>query len=108
MLGDTVNFAARVESLAEPNSVLISEATHRLVHGLIDESFAGEHVIKGKAEPQKVYRLDGIRQGATRFETAVNRGLTTFVGREHELEVLERALEDASSQLRVVVSLNPV
>ena len=102
VLGDTVNFAARVQSLAEPNSVLISEATHRLVHGLIDESFAGEHLIKGKAEPQKVYRLDGIRQGATRFETAVNRGLTTFVGREDELEVLERALEDASSQLRVI------
>ena len=102
VLGDTVNFAARVQSLAEPNSVLMSEATHRLVQGLVDESFAGEHLIKGKAEPQKVYRLDGIRQGATRFEAAVSRGLTTFVGREHELEVLERALDEARSQLRVV------
>jgi predicted ATPase/class 3 adenylate cyclase len=102
VLGDTVNFAARLQSLAEPNSIFISDATHRLVLGLADESFAGEHTIKGKAEPQKVYRLDGIRQGATRFEAAVTRGLTTFVGREHELEVLERALDDARSQLRVI------
>ena len=59
VLGDTVNFAARLQALAEPNSVFVSEATHRLVQGLVDESFAGEHIIKGKAEPQKVYRLDG-------------------------------------------------
>ena len=102
VLGDTVNFAARLQALAEPNSVFMSEATHRLVRGLVDESFAGDHIIKGKSEPQKVYRLDGIRHGATRFEAAMSRGLTTFVGREHELEVLERALNDARSQLCVV------
>ena len=102
VLGDTVNFAARLQSIADPNSVFMSEATRRLVEGLVDESFAGEHIIKGKAEPQKVYRLDGMRRGATWFEAAVSRGLTTFVGREDELEVLERALDDARSQLRVV------
>jgi class 3 adenylate cyclase len=102
VLGDTVNFAARLQSIADPNSVFMSEATRRLVEGLVDESFAGEHIIKGKAEPQKVYRLDGMRRGATRFEAAVSRGLTTFVGRKDELEVLERALDDARSQLRVV------
>ena len=102
VLGDTVNFAARLQSLAEPNSVFMSDATRRLVQGLVEESFAGEHIIKGKAEPQKVYRLDGILQGATRFEAAVSRGLTTFAGREHELAVLERALDDARSQLHVV------
>ncbi len=102
VLGDTVNFAARLQSLAEPNSVFMSEAMHRLMQGLVDDSFAGEHAIKGKAEPQAVYRLDGIRQGTTRFEAAVGRGLTTFVGRVHELEVLERALDDARLQLRVV------
>jgi class 3 adenylate cyclase/tetratricopeptide (TPR) repeat protein len=102
VLGDTVNLAARLQSLAEPNSVLMSEAMHRLVQGLVDESFAGEHIIRGKSEPQKVYRLDGMRQGASRFEAALSRGLTTFVGRERELEVLERALDDARSQLRVI------
>ena len=80
----------------------MSEATHRLVQGMVEASFAGEHSIKGKSEAQKVYRLDGIRHGATRFEAAVSRGLSTFVGREHELEVLERGLAEARSQLRVI------
>jgi tetratricopeptide (TPR) repeat protein len=102
VLGDTVNFAARLQSLAEPDSVFMSDATHRLVEGLVDASFAGEHRIKGKSEPQAAYRLEGIRQGATRFDAAVSRGLSTFVGREHELEVLEYALDEAHSQLRVV------
>ena len=102
VLGDTVNFAARLQALAEPDSVFMSEATHRLVQGMVEASFAGEHTIKGKSEPQKVYRLDAIRHGATRFEAAVSRGLSTFVGREHELEVLERGLDKARSELCVV------
>ena len=102
VLGDTVNFAARLQSIAEPNSVFISEATHRLVQGLVDASFAGEHTIKGKSERQKVYRLNAVRQGAARFETAVSRGLSAFVGRERELEVLERALDKARSEICVI------
>ena len=77
-------------------------ATHRLVQGMVEATFAGEHQIKGKSEPQKAYRLDAIRHGATRFEAAVSRGLSMFVGRERELEVLERGLDEARSQLCVV------
>ena len=47
VLGDTVNFAARLQALAEPDSVLMSEATHRLVQGMVEASFAGEHPSKG-------------------------------------------------------------
>ena len=50
VLGDTVNFAARLQSLAEPDSVFMSEATHRLVQGLVVASFAGEHTVKGKSD----------------------------------------------------------
>ena len=102
VLGDTVNFAARLQSIAEPNSVFISEATHRLVQGLVDASFAGKRTIKGKAEPQNVYRFNAVREGATRFDAAVSKGLSAFVGREHELEVLERGLRKGSSELCVV------
>ena len=100
-LGDTVNLASRLQTLAEPGTVYLSEATQRLVQGLVDTTFAGEHAIKGKAEPQKVYRLEAIRQGATRFEAAVGRGLSAYVGRERELDVLERALAEARGELRV-------
>ena len=68
----------------------------------MDESFAGEHIIKGKSEPQKIYRLNGVRKGSSRFEAAIGRGLSAFVGREHELEVLNRALDEARKELRVV------
>ena len=101
-LGDTVNLASRLQTLAEAGTVLLSEATNRLVHGMVETSFAGAHVIKGKAEPQKVYRLDAIRHGAARFEAAVSRGLSAFVGRERELEVLERGLDEARSQPCVI------
>jgi len=101
VLGDTVNFASRLQALAYSDSVFMSESTHRLVQGLVEASFAGEHTIKGKAEPQKVFRLDALRVGATRFEAAVSRGLSTFVGREREMEVLERGLDKARSELRV-------
>ena len=52
-LGDTVNFASRLQTLAEPGTVYLSEATQRLVQGLVETTFAGAHPIKGKVEPQR-------------------------------------------------------
>jgi class 3 adenylate cyclase len=101
-LGDTVNLASRLQILAEPGTALLSEATQRLVQGLVETSSAGTHTIKGKAEPQKVYRLNSIKERATRFEAAVGRGLSVYVGRERELDILERGLADARSQLQVI------
>jgi class 3 adenylate cyclase len=92
VLGDTVNFAARLQTLAEPDTIFLSEATHRIVQGMVDANYAGEHTIKGKTEPQKVYRLDAVRSGATRFDAAISHGLGGFVGRERELELYWSAL----------------
>ena len=102
VLGDTVNFAARLQSLAEPGSICMSEATHRFLQGMVDATFVGEHAIKGKLEPQRAYRLDAVRHGVTRFEAAISRGLSAFVGRERELKVLDRTRDAARSQLQVV------
>jgi len=102
VVGDTVNVASRLQALAEPDSVIMSEAMHRLVQGMVEASFAGEHQIKGKAELQKLYRLDRIRHRAVRFEAAVSRGLSAFVGREREFELLERSLDEARSNLCVI------
>lgn len=100
--GDTVNFAARLQTLAEPGTVALSEAAHRQVQGLIESKFAGEHGVKGKSEPQKVFRLNAIREGAARFDTALSRGLTTYVGRDREVEILQQAIKVPSDRLRVV------
>jgi class 3 adenylate cyclase len=101
-LGDTVNLASRLQTLAEPGTVYLSEATQRLVQGLVETTFAGEHTIKGKATPQRVYRLDAIRHGAARFDAAVGRGLTAYVGREREMDALQRTLADARRELRLI------
>jgi class 3 adenylate cyclase len=101
-LGDTVNLAARLQTLAEPGTVFLSEATQRLVEGLVETSFAGAHAIKGKTEPQRVYRLEAIRRGAVRFDAALGRGLSAYVGRERELEILERDFTEMREKLRVV------
>jgi class 3 adenylate cyclase len=100
--GDTVNFASRLQTLAEPGTVLASEATHRMVQGLVQTSFAGVHQVKGKSEPQKVYRIHAIKAGAVRFDAALSRGLTPYVGRERELSGLLACLEDAAAGLLVV------
>ena len=49
-----------------------------------------------------MYRLNSVREGASRFDAAVGRGLTTFVGRDREMEVLERGLAEARTGLRVI------
>ena len=101
-LGDTVNLASRLQALARPEGVLLSEATERLVQGLTKTEAAGEHEIKGKSERQRVFHLFGLREGASRFDAALSRGLTSYVGRSRELETLDRRLGESSAGLRVV------
>ncbi|HSH07484.1 MAG TPA: AAA family ATPase, partial [Burkholderiales bacterium] len=90
-VGDTVNLAARLQGLAEPGSVLLSEDVHRLVEGYVDDADLGARSVKGKAEPVHVFRLDAVRGGVNRFQRALQRGLTSLVGREAELERMESA-----------------
>jgi class 3 adenylate cyclase/tetratricopeptide (TPR) repeat protein len=102
VLGDTVNVAARFQALAEPGSACMTESTYRLVQGMVEAAFVGEHLIKGKSELQTGYRLDAIRHGAARFDAALSRGLTTYVGRDRELETLERRLAETSTGIKLI------
>jgi class 3 adenylate cyclase len=94
-LGDTVNLASRLESAAVPGTVLVSEGMHDLVDGYVEARFEGEREIKGKAEPQAIYRLEAMKAGVTRFEVSIGRGLTALVGRRRELERLEANWQQA-------------
>ena len=104
-VGDTVNLAARLESMAEPGTILISEATGRLVEGYVESSFLGEREVKGKAEAQRVYRLERLKPGAVRFDASLRRGLTPLVGRRREVEALERCYHEARGGTVRVVNL---
>jgi len=87
-VGDTVNLASRMESLAEPGTIYLTEDTFQLTEGLFRFEALGEKRIKGKERPVKVYRLIGSGNHQTRFEVSAERGLTPFIGRERELELL--------------------
>src|SRR5215472_3690352 len=100
-MGDAVNIAARLQSIAEPGTVYLSEATRKLAEGRIEAEPKGEHRVRGRAEPLTVFKLAGLGN-APRFAAAVQRGLSPFVGRARELDVLEQNLEAARRGLRVV------
>lgn len=95
VVGDTVNLAARLQALAEPGTVVLSETTQRLVDGYAETTFVGQRSVKGKAAPQRVYRLDGLASRTTRLDVSRQRGLTRLVGRERELALLERCYAES-------------
>lgn len=92
-LGDTVNLAARMEELAEPGTVHLSENTYRAVQDYFECVPLGALTVKGKAEPVAAFRAVRERPVRTRFEAAAERGLTPLVGRDQELAVLRGYLE---------------
>ncbi len=87
-IGDTVNLASRMESLAEPGTIWVTEDTFKLTEGLFRFEALGEKEVKGKEKPVKVYRVIAPSSRRTRFDVSAERGLTPFVGRERELELL--------------------
>jgi len=89
-LGETPNLAARLQALAEPGTVVISEATYRLLQGLFECDDLGWHALKGISLPLHAYRLVGEGAAQTRLEVSAFAGLTPLVGREQELTSLRR------------------
>jgi class 3 adenylate cyclase/ribosomal protein L40E/tetratricopeptide (TPR) repeat protein len=87
-VGDTVNVASRVEGLAEPGATCVTVDTFKLTEGIFRFEALGEKEVKGKTEPIKVYRAIAPSTRRTRFDVSAERGLTPFVGRERELELL--------------------
>jgi predicted ATPase len=87
-VGDTVNLASRVEGLAEPGVTYITEETYKLTEGLFRVEALGERKIKGKESPVKIYRVIASSTRRTRFDVSAEGGLTPFVGRDREIELL--------------------
>ena len=94
-VGDTVNIASRMEDLAEPGATFVTEDTFKLTEGLFRYESLGEKEVKGKKEPVKAYRVIGPSTRRTRFDVSAERGLTHFVGREREIELLLDGFERA-------------
>jgi class 3 adenylate cyclase len=88
VVGETPNLAARLQALAAPGSVVISQATRRLVGGLFELADLGPRWLKGFAEPLAAWRVEGEGRAEGRFEALHGEHLTPLVGREHELGIL--------------------
>jgi class 3 adenylate cyclase/tetratricopeptide (TPR) repeat protein len=96
-LGDTVNVAKRLESLAQPGTVAISQDLRDAMAERIEVAPLGEHHLKGKAQAQIVYRLETVHQDMSLFDAAMRRGLSTLVGRSDELAGFAKVWHEAQN-----------
>jgi class 3 adenylate cyclase/tetratricopeptide (TPR) repeat protein len=95
--GHVVGLAARVQQLAPPGGVSVTEQTARLAWGFFDLLDRGEQRLKGASVPVRVFDLRGRGPIRNRLERSRARGFSRFVGRDHELSLLERALHEGQS-----------
>jgi class 3 adenylate cyclase len=107
VFGDVPNIASRVQSAAEPGTIAITDASHRLVSGLFVVEDCGAQELKGIERPLQLYRVVRPSGMRGRFPAmAATRGMTPFVGREDELRSLlhrwERVLEGDGQVVTIV------
>jgi class 3 adenylate cyclase/tetratricopeptide (TPR) repeat protein len=96
-IGDTTNLASRLQGVAEPGAILISESTSRLVHGAIRLEALQPVEVKGKTEPVPIYKVVGTLPRRSPIVSRSERTLSQFVGRERELATLEALFAQAEA-----------
>jgi class 3 adenylate cyclase len=106
VVGESPNLAARLQALAEPGQVVVSQRTRRLAGGLFEYRDLGRIMLKGLVEPTKAWQVIGASTVESRFEAQHETGLTPLVGREKELELLFRRWQTAKSGEGQVVLLS--
>jgi len=87
-LGEVPNVCSRIEGLAAPNTIAVSEATYRLIQGYFEYQDLGVQTLRGVAEPITVYQILRESGATSRLDVAEPRGLTPLVGRESEVTLL--------------------
>jgi len=93
-LGKTPNVAARLQGLAEPGTLVVSDAACRLAAGDFDFTSLGLHTLKGISHPVEVFQVTGVSGAEGRFAAAARRGLVPRVGRDGELAVLMKRFSE--------------
>jgi class 3 adenylate cyclase/predicted ATPase len=106
IVGDTPNLAARLQGIAEPNSVVIAESTRRLVGSLFELDDLGSQELKGISGPTRAWAALRPASVEGRFEAMHASGLTDLVGRQEELDLLLRRWSRAKSGEGQVVLLS--
>ncbi len=96
-VGQTTHLAARMEQMAKPGSVLVTGATLALAEGYVQVRPLGAVTVKGLETATQVYELLGLGPARSRLQARAARGLTRFVGRASELQLLAQALDRAAA-----------
>lgn len=96
VFGDTANVASRVQSAADPNTVIITPAVHRLISGLFVVAERGAHQLKGIVGPIELFRVLRLSGARSRLAASAARGLSQFVGRADEMQLLWNRWERAT------------
>jgi class 3 adenylate cyclase/tetratricopeptide (TPR) repeat protein len=104
-VGDTTHVAARMQELAEPGSILISEPTQRLVEGYVHCEPMGTMQLQARDTPVSVFKVTGRKRARSRLELGIERGLTEFIGRRGELSVMHERLARAKAGQGQVVAI---
>jgi class 3 adenylate cyclase/tetratricopeptide (TPR) repeat protein len=104
-IGHSTSVAARLQALAAPGSIAISEPVRKLVEGYFALKSVGPARIKGASGPLEIYEVTGLGPLRTRLQRSASRGYTKFVGREHEMEAMQQALELAKQGQGQVIAV---
>jgi class 3 adenylate cyclase/tetratricopeptide (TPR) repeat protein len=106
IVGETPNLAARLQGLAEPDSIVIAESTRRLVGDLFEYRDLGLVELKGLPKPIRALRIVGEGTMESRFEALHSSRRTAFIGREEETELLLRRWQRAKKREGQVVLIS--
>jgi class 3 adenylate cyclase len=87
-VGEAMNLASRLQGIAQPGSIVVSERVHRLAGGSFVYQDLGPQALKGVSAATHAYRVLGLSEAASRFDAATQDGLTPLVGREQEIGLL--------------------
>jgi class 3 adenylate cyclase/tetratricopeptide (TPR) repeat protein len=104
-VGHTVGLAQRMEALAEPGKAYLTEHAAKLASGYLELKDLGEFEVKGARRPIGVFELIGVGSARSRLDLSRERGLSSFVGRDDEMRVLEDALENAGKGNGAVIGI---
>ena len=105
-VGDSTNLAARVEQHTEPGQVFLSRETQNIIRDYFESESVGEMSLKGKLEPQPIYRLvSEYPHVRNRFEAGLVRGVTELVGRHREISELRAIFDKVKSGEAQIVDL---
>lgn len=105
-MGEAPNIAARLQEIAEPNTVVIGASTYRLIQGFFESCELPPQTISGFSSPMQLYKILGESRAKSRLDVAITTGLTPLVGREPEVSLLQERWEQTKGGAGQVVLLS--